>query len=261
MDCKPIMIETMNNIINQPGPVKITGLGTRFKIAREAMHLSEKEAGIRLHLGANIISLIENESFSNGPPIIFMRGYVRSYARLLNVSEDDIKPMLTELDKLMPVTNIIPPVLKTVSDPHSDRYLHWATYLIVLILIGLMSLWWNSHSHYILTATPIKPSANPPSNVVEKPPLRPVAMPVMNPQPQQPIVTQPINANMTPAPVVTPVVQNPVAPLSPTVNPTPQPEQAQKTVKTTSGKKPHRTTPTISGMPLALPEPGDANNH
>ena len=75
----------------KPDIVKITGMGVRLKKARESLHLTEKEAAARLYLNPKIISVIEMEAFSEGPPITFMRGYVRSYARMLSLPESEIR--------------------------------------------------------------------------------------------------------------------------------------------------------------------------
>jgi cytoskeleton protein RodZ len=147
-----VMIDTrstMNNI----EPLKKTGLGERLKTAREALQLTEKEVAARLYLNVDIILFIENESFDHVPPKVFVRGYVRSYARLLNFTEDEITLLLQDLEVAMPSSNpITPPILPV--NHRNGRYLHGLTCLIVLILCVLVSLWWYSHSHYIISSMP-----------------------------------------------------------------------------------------------------------
>jgi cytoskeleton protein RodZ len=120
--------------------------GTRFKTARETLNLTEKDVASRLHLKPNLITIIESERFENGPPPIFMRGYIRSYARLLNLSEKEITQALAQLDLANPATSTpTPMVRKRVSTPNNSGT-GWSTSLVVLVLVGLVGMWWNTHS-------------------------------------------------------------------------------------------------------------------
>jgi cytoskeleton protein RodZ len=155
MDTNIVMIDIESENMNQTQTV-INGLGTRLKRAREAMSLTTKEAAAHLHLNANIIDIIEKEQFADGPPLTFMRGYLRSYARLLNVPEHEISHTLKELEITIPNKNRPLPALNTRPIPQTDRYLHWTTYLIVLTMVILVALWWHSHQRYIITDVPTK---------------------------------------------------------------------------------------------------------
>src|SRR5262249_4267439 len=116
--------------------------GARLKSAREAMNLSEKEAAARLHLKEKIILFIENENFSEGPPAIFLRGYLRSYARLLNFPDAEIKIALDKIDATIPKSKSNTPILHATPINYRERYMKWLTYVIVFTLILLVSVWW-----------------------------------------------------------------------------------------------------------------------
>jgi cytoskeleton protein RodZ len=149
------MIDIENENMNQTKTV-ISGLGTRLKSAREAMSLTTKEAAAHLHLSVNIIDIIEKEQFADGPPPTFMRGYLRSYARLLNVPDHEISKTLKELEIAMPLKNAPLTVSNIRPIPQTDRYLHWITYLIIFTMVILVALWWHSHQRYIITDVPTK---------------------------------------------------------------------------------------------------------
>lgn len=146
--------ENSNNIMNKPESFKKTGLGAHLKSAREAMRLTEKEAAARLHLNVSIITLIENENFADGPPATFMRGYLRSYARLLNLSENEITLTLKDLENFMPSSITATPAIQIKPPKDNERNLHWLTYVIVLVLLMLVSVWWSSHSRYVIADVP-----------------------------------------------------------------------------------------------------------
>src|SRR5690349_2418493 len=90
----------------------IKQFGKRLKHARESLKLSEKEVATRLHLSPKMIPIMENETFEQGPPATFMRGYLRSYARLLQLTDEEINAALNDLETFIPTSVIAntPPI-------------------------------------------------------------------------------------------------------------------------------------------------------
>ncbi len=229
MDNEIASAENVDNMTHANEPIKISGLGARLKSAREAMNLSEKEAASRLYLNVRIISFIENENFVDGPPMTFMRGYLRSYAKLLNIPDTEIKAALEEVELSIPDLKPEIPILHGTPIRQNERYLKWITLLVILTLITLVCIWWNSQSHYLNDisaktpfqpqATPIhKPENNTPSKVWVKPDETPrPAYGVMIPL-QDPAMTTP------PAP---PGVMNQNTINNPTIPAVPQEKKRQ----------------------------------
>lgn len=147
MDTELTMANDMQttNEINKT-TIPSTGIGARLKTARVAMNLTEKDAAARLHLSVKFIDVMEKEDFNNGLPVTFMRGYMRSYARLLNVPESEIDAALHQLGMNITPTKLASPLLHTPSINNNERYVRWITYLISLVLVVLVGLWWSSHS-------------------------------------------------------------------------------------------------------------------
>ena len=159
MEIDTIMtIDTTQPSTSKKRVLKESGLGERLKTARGTLRLSEKDAALRLRLNPQIISIIENEDFDNdtGPPATFMRGYIRSYARLLNFPDEEINAAFMQLDAHS--TEIFSlkskPLIKNHASQKSHHYIRRATYLIAAALIGLVSLWWASHPKDATTPKP-----------------------------------------------------------------------------------------------------------
>lgn len=151
------MITTSENPQSEAIAMKQEKWGARLKATREAMRLSEKDAATWLHLKPHIITTIESENFENGPPAIFMRGYLRSYARLLNFTEQEINQALIELNLAAPMsTAISPPRIHSYPINSSHHYMRWVTFLIMVILGGLVGMWWNNHSRFTVSDIPNK---------------------------------------------------------------------------------------------------------
>lgn len=197
--------------------VKNSGnLGARLKAAREAMNLSEKDAASRLHLKTHLIAIMENEDFKNAPPAIFMRGYYRSYARLLNLNEADINQAIEQLEiaanlHKTPETSInIPNVRK----PNMTINVRWSTPVVVALLLAFVGMWWHSHSRYTVSDVATETTALAPQ------PEQSLSTAVaLNPQPAAPVAIQ--TATVTPtvvAPAAAPVVATMAPQQQPTVN-------------------------------------------
>lgn len=133
-----MMVTSDNN-----SDTKQTGLGAQLKSAREALHLSDKEVAARLHLNPRIIQIIETENFNDGPPMIFLRGYIRSYAKLLNLPADEILKALPQVESpIQPVAPVSTPIRKMPTNHAPRHVVRWTTYLVVIVLITLVAIWW-----------------------------------------------------------------------------------------------------------------------
>ena len=81
----------MANEANSDNP-----LGKRFRNAREALGLSVSEVAERLHIIPKYVRCIESNEYSQLPGVVFLKGYIRSYARLLGLPEDQVVSQLEE---------------------------------------------------------------------------------------------------------------------------------------------------------------------
>jgi cytoskeleton protein RodZ len=64
--------------------------GRRLREQRENSHLSQEEAAHHLRLDVQLIKALENDDYSRLPSPAYICGYLRSYARLLKLPEDEI---------------------------------------------------------------------------------------------------------------------------------------------------------------------------
>lgn len=73
----------MNNL-------KLKSLGKILVKARKSMNLTRKDISNKLCLKLDIISNIEKDIFPSNIPLVFFRGYIFSYARLVNISNKKV---------------------------------------------------------------------------------------------------------------------------------------------------------------------------
>ncbi len=67
-----------------------TGPGADLKTTREDMEVSTREVADALNLPVNVIEALEADDYERLPPTVFTRGYLRSYARLLELSPESL---------------------------------------------------------------------------------------------------------------------------------------------------------------------------
>jgi cytoskeleton protein RodZ len=131
--------ETRGDTSPQGSFVGHDGPGSRLKSAREAAGLSLDQVAQQLKLAPRQVRALEDEDFAQLPGRTFARGFVRNYARLMNLDGDDLLSMLPdaahapalEAPALQP-TGVMIAELPTASAPKTN-FTRW---LIPLVLVG-----------------------------------------------------------------------------------------------------------------------------
>ncbi|HSW93751.1 MAG TPA: helix-turn-helix domain-containing protein [Gammaproteobacteria bacterium] len=221
------------------------GFGAHLKAAREARHLTQKDAASQLHLNPSMIEMLESENFEKAPSSTFLRGYLRAYARLLNFSEEEIQTALAQsgLEAPLPRTPIAP-VLRGETMQMSDRYMQRISTYVIVGLFVFTGIWWGFHSSsQPHTKTTLTRSAQPAPMVT--PPPHPVATTTNTPVPAATVVPQPV------APVQ-PVVAAQSEP-KPSAAPVPAPAPAPAPTSTPARDTAPAATAPAPSNPVAVP--------
>lgn len=131
--------------------IQAEGLGAALKRMRELRELSTEEVAHRLRLQSQVIELMESGAFPGNLPEIFAKGYVKSYARLLQFSESDIATMLNSLTFHPPLFNTSYYSKQDNAAAGSPRVSHLLTGLAVLIMIALLAIWLEPSLYNVLS--------------------------------------------------------------------------------------------------------------
>jgi len=123
--------------------------GERLRLVREQCGLTMEDIAGKLHLRMSVIELIEQDDYSNLTNFVFIRGYLRAYASLLGITADDIVLAFNQLGLSEPVVEL-PSVSKYSRRQYgvNHRSFRWLSYLIIVALIALVALGWNSYKNY-----------------------------------------------------------------------------------------------------------------
>ncbi|MBX3724674.1 MAG: helix-turn-helix domain-containing protein [Xanthomonadales bacterium] len=115
-------------------------LADRLRQARERMGWSVEEVGAQLRLPARVIERVEAGDFDGLGAPIYRRGYLRSFARLVGVAEDEVATALAQ------DAGREPELVATGVQPRGqymlDRVVRPASYIALTALIALPVVWW-----------------------------------------------------------------------------------------------------------------------
>jgi len=132
----------MNTEANQENSTKMTA-GQRLRQAREQLGLSQQAVAERLCLKLSTIRQIEEESTPADLAPTFLRGYLRSYAKLVHISEDELSAIIGKQAPIkVPKVASMQGFSLAKSRKKRDGWLMGFTWLIVLVVLGLTGAWW-----------------------------------------------------------------------------------------------------------------------
>lgn len=186
--------------------------GRALAEARMARHLTLAEVAQQLKLSATQVESLEADAYDRLPGPVFVRGFVRNYARLLELDAEVLVSQL-ELPHTSPPASAAIPLSRNIPFPEQGRT-NWMPYALVLALVvGAVVLFEAFFSM-------------PPEAVIS----------VVTPQPAAgPVVAQsaaPVQESVAPQPapqvevVAAAAVSEPVAPPAPVPAPVPVKLQA-----------------------------------
>ena len=214
------------------------GFGKILSEAREAKGLSVADVADKLKLTTRQIEALETEDLEHLPSAVFVRGFVRNYARLLNIPEAGL-PAITE-QAIEPTSTITAPSEDLVFRTSPVR--RWLVLPVVglivfMVLVAALYSWLRQGEEAYLTngavttqepvrqpgvpAAPAQPVPTPPAQSVPTPPAQsptPPAQPVRPPAAAAaPATAAPVEAAKAPpsmavVPPVAPAQVNPPAP-------------------------------------------------
>ena len=193
--------EEMNLSIPEHGAQP--SFGQRLRTAREAKGLTRGEVAQRLKLPLRLIGRLEDDDYAGIDQNVYLRGYLSSYARLVDI------PTIAAESVAATHAHVVPLVATgTVSRSRYlfDRYSVSATYLILTALIVVPAVWLATHGGLEQNLAPAT-SLDSPTSTIQVPPA---AQTSISPDQQNVETSEPAadavassavpDANATPAP-------------------------------------------------------------
>jgi len=124
-----------------PDSGRSIGPGDRLRTERIELGLSIEDVATRMHLSVGILEAIEENNFDDITAPIFVKGYLRAYARIVSLNEDEIIQQYLDYysdedPPIFPTRNLAPEIST------DDARVKWITYLVIIGLLALLAMWW-----------------------------------------------------------------------------------------------------------------------
>ena len=140
------------------------GPGALLRKAREEKNFSQADIAKQLKLSLQWIKDLESDNYTYAPAAIYVRGHLRSYARLVDISPDAVieasKNCLEAQcgktkyhEKKANLQLNISPVVKSRASSVNRKTLRWMSMLVLLVLVMLVALWWSGKRKHGVDST------------------------------------------------------------------------------------------------------------
>jgi cytoskeleton protein RodZ len=156
-------VEKSNNIAQkQPGVLKgevndnvqeelsedmeVMGPGQILSDARKKIGLTQQEVADKLNFRKTLVNQIESEEFDTSLPETFNRGYLRNYAKLVNVSQEDVMASYDQINVAKTQASELQSFSKGTEKLAESNRIMWISYFILAILIGSTVVWWMQNT-------------------------------------------------------------------------------------------------------------------
>lgn len=119
------------------------GVGARLRQAREKMGLTQQTIAERLCLKLSTVRELEEDRTPSDLAPTFLHGYVRSYAKLVQLPVEELLPLLANQTPAKMVR--VAPIKTTLLGKQRkkrDGWLMTFTWLVLFVVVGLTAAWW-----------------------------------------------------------------------------------------------------------------------
>jgi len=124
---------------------KLRGPGVRLRLAREASSMTQTTVSKELNLTSEIIAAIEADDYSRINNFTFVRGYLRSYSKLMKLPGDEIVEEFNRLGLLEERSARAVNIDMTKSGFRGKLDSRLITYAVTGIVAAVLLTWWISH--------------------------------------------------------------------------------------------------------------------
>lgn len=119
----------------------MVNVGSVLRSARESASYSVAYVASQTHLQEDVITALENNQFDQLPGAVFVRGYIRSYAKLLEI---DAQPLISACPDPQPKEVAHPEnkKKKKIKSSGADPVVIWSSVTVMVLMAGLLITWW-----------------------------------------------------------------------------------------------------------------------
>jgi cytoskeleton protein RodZ len=118
--------------------------GAQLALMRNKKGYTTDYVAGKLHLRVHLIELLEADDYSKMPEPVFIKGYLRAYAKLIEVSPD---PFIETFNRCYREERKVERALwQSRKQSHkAENTIRWVTSLIAVVVLTAVVMWWNKN--------------------------------------------------------------------------------------------------------------------
>jgi cytoskeleton protein RodZ len=148
--------------------IEVMGPGQILAEARIKLGMSVETVAQRLNFTLTLVKHLEQNCFDEKLPETFTRGYLKNYAKLVHVSENDIIASYEMLDVAKLQCAEMQSFSRITKKNAENNRLMWISYFVLAVLIALTVLWWmqeSKNTEAVLTTSSTQTSSATDENI------------------------------------------------------------------------------------------------
>lgn len=117
------------------------GCGLRLRNAREAAGLRVEDVATRLKMPVRVVQALENDDWERAGAAVFVRGQLRSYAKLLDINIDDMIDMagVGQIEPSEIVSHVHTPPLQRMFEQTARRLVYVVMTAVIVVPVWMMA--------------------------------------------------------------------------------------------------------------------------
>lgn len=125
-------------------PTEPASPGAQLAIVRQQQGFTQEYVASKLHLRVRIMQLIEADEYERLPEPVFVKGYLRAYAKLLGINPEPI--LATYKANYMIDTKLEKTLWQSKKEPvRAEKLVKWFTILFATGVLIAVGIWWQQH--------------------------------------------------------------------------------------------------------------------
>ncbi len=133
--------------------MELVSPGQMLSEARIKLGLSCQQVSDKLNFRVVLVTNIENDIFDKSLPATFNRGYLRNYAKLVKISDDEVVSSYEALNIAELQGAELQSFSKETEKQAENNRLMWISYLILALVVGSTIMWWMQNKHLVSNKT------------------------------------------------------------------------------------------------------------
>lgn len=122
--------------------------GAQLAQVRENKGISREVVAAKLHFTEQTIELLEADAYDILPEAVFIKGYIRAYAKFLSI---DSEPLIEAFNQVYVVTK---PVERTLWQPRKasrshEKMMRAFSGLVAISVVAVLVSWWYQHNQLV----------------------------------------------------------------------------------------------------------------